>query len=332
MFADCVFRWGFDLSVGTAVAWLGGTPAMKILSVRHVTSYRYARPVAFGDHRLMFRPRDSHDLRLLRTSIVIEPQARVRWMHDVFGNSVAIASFDTMASVLRFESTIELEHYGAEGLELPVASYAATIPFSYCAEEIPDLGRTMERHHSDPEHVVDAWARKFLKKRGATPTLELLHAMTYAIRGDFAYAVRQEEGCQSPVETLQKKSGACRDFALLFMEACRSLGLAARFVSGYLYDAGRDSRRELQGGGHTHAWAQIYVPGCGWVELDPTNGLVGGPNLIRVAVARDPGQAVPLSGTFVGTPSDFLGMTVDVRVTEHTKDGARTTTSRRRAA
>ena len=101
---------------------------------------------------------------------------------------------------------------------------------------------------------------------------------------------------------------------LLMMEAVRSLGLAARFVSGYLYVAGI-RRRERVGGGATHAWLEVYLPGAGWVEYDPTNGVVGNRDLIRVAVVRDPRQAVPLSGTWTGFPSDFLGMTVDVAVT-----------------
>jgi transglutaminase-like putative cysteine protease len=99
------------------------------------------------------------------------------------------------------------------------------------------------------------------------------------------------------------------------MEAVRSLGLAARFVSGYLCNrlpAGGGS--ELVGGGETHAWVQVYLPGAGWVEFDPTNGLVGGNDLIRVAVTRDPSQALPLSGTFAGAPGDFLGMSVAVEV------------------
>ena len=123
-------------------------------------------------------------------------------------------------------------------------------------------------------------------------------------------------GTQDPLVTLQSGSGTCRDFALFLMEAVRSLGFAARFVSGYLYDEDRvgDGEQSLVGGGATHAWAQIYLPGGGWVEFDPTNALVGGRNLIRVAVARDPTQAIPLGGSFTGTPDAFLGMTVEVEI------------------
>jgi transglutaminase-like putative cysteine protease len=128
-------------------------------------------------------------------------------------------------------------------------------------------------------------------------------------------------GVQTPAETLALGRGTCRDLALLMMEACRSLGMAARFVSGYLYDPALDLGVEsagegapVRGAGDTHAWVQIYLPGAGWVEFDPTNGLVGGANLIRVAVARDPAQAIPLQGSYYGPPEAFLDMVVDVKV------------------
>ncbi|HVQ74128.1 MAG TPA: transglutaminase family protein [Candidatus Binatia bacterium] len=281
---------------------------MPIVTIRHTTIYHYAQPVTFGEHRLMFRPRDSHDLRLLDTALEISPRARVRWYHDVFGNSIAVASFADAAPELRFVSTIRLEHFPPSGPDVAVEPYARTYPFSYSAAEIPDLGRTIERHYPDPEHRIDAWARQFVAASGPTDTEAMLVSMTRAVQATLAYQWREEEGTQSPVETLDKGSGSCRDLALFMMEAARSLGLAARFVSGYLYDS------QAVGGGATHAWVQLYLPGAGWVELDPTNGLIGGANLVRVAVARDPTQAIPLSGSFVGVPGDSLGLTVDVTV------------------
>ena len=179
---------------------------------------------------------------------------------------------------------------------------------------MPDLLRSIERQYLDPEREVDRWARQFLRHDGRTDTSEFLAAMTHAIRRDLTYAAREESGVQDPVKTLRVKSGSCRDFAVLMMEAARSLGLAARFVSGYLYvPAGR--RRQRVGGGATHAWLEVYLPGAGWIEFDPTNGIVGNHDLIRVAVARDPRQAVPISGTWTGFPSDYLDMTVEVEVT-----------------
>lgn len=289
---------------------------MTHLTVRHVTVYRYAQPVAFDEHRLMFRPQDSHDLRLLDARLAISPPpALMRWYHDVFNNSIAIASFDQPASELRFESNIDLQLYAWTDEEFSIADFATTLPFTYPPEELPDLGRTIERHYRDPEGRVDAWVQQFLPADSdGRRTSDFLESLTRGIAAQFQYEMREEPGVQTPVETLERGSGSCRDFALLMMEAARSQGLAARFVTGYLYDPAIDPARALRGTGSTHAWAQVYLPGAGWVSFDPTNGIVGGANLIRVGVARDPSQAVPLSGSYKGAPEDFLGMTVEVTV------------------
>ena len=293
---------------------------MPRVRITHTTEYRYVHPVQLTTHRLMLRPRDSHDLRLLNATLgLTPPAASARWAHDVFGNSVCTLHWGdgTMANTLRLVSTLDLEHFPA-AIEMPQDSLdpvAAPYPFSYAAEEFPDLARLLERHHPDPERHVDAWARRFLRRGVQTQTLDLLAAMTRAIKSDFIYAAREEEGTNPPVTTLETGRGACRDFALLMMEACRSLGLAARFVSGYLYDEALvDSAGPVVGGGTTHAWCAIYLPGAGWVEFDPTNGVVSGRNLIRVCMARTPEQAVPVAGGFIGGTRDYIGMTVDVRV------------------
>lgn len=288
---------------------------METLTIRHKTDYYYRSPVEFGEHRLMFRPRGSHDLRLIDTRLAISPSAQVHWLHDVFNNSVAIAQFDTRSDHLSFDSTIVVEHYGLEGPDAPVESFAQSLPFSYLPEEIPDIARLMERHCPDPLRRLDAWARGFLNAQGYTDTMMFLQHMTEAIHRDFTYAERFEEGVQSPQQTLEFRSGSCRDFALLLMEGVRSVGLAARFVSGYLYDPAVETDRSvLKGAGHTHAWAQVYIPGAGWLDLDPTNGIMGGPNLIRVATARDPSQAIPLQGSFIGATDAFVEMKVEVSV------------------
>lgn len=288
---------------------------MQRLTVDHKTIYRYRRPVTFGEHRLMFRPRDSHDLRLLDARLTISPSANVRWLHDVFGNSVAIAEFSEPADQLLLESIIVLDRYPLDRASFPVEPFAQTIPFSYPASEVPDLGRTIERHYSDPQRLVTEWTRRFLNPRDATVTEEFLIAVTRAIRDEFAYEVRFEPGVQTPVETLQRSAGTCRDYAIFMMEAVRSVGLAARFVSGYLYDPALDGgASDVQGAGSTHAWVQVYLPGAGWIEFDPTNGSYGGHNLVPVAMAREPSQALPVSGTFDGTLEDFVDMSVEVTV------------------
>jgi transglutaminase-like putative cysteine protease len=146
--------------------------------------------------------------------------------------------------------------------------------------------------------------------------MAILSRMTKTIQQEFTYNPRDEMGTQHPVTTLKTGKGTCRDYALLMMEAARTLGFAARFVSGYLYDDSKLSggKNTVIGGGATHAWVQIYLPGAGWVTFDPTNGLISDRNLLRVAVTRDPSQAVPLKGSFIGKPGDFLGMDVKVEI------------------
>jgi transglutaminase-like putative cysteine protease len=289
---------------------------MPVLTVTHTTTYRYANKVTFGDHRMMMRPRDSHDLRLLDTSLILRPAATVRWIHDVFGNSVAIARFNEPADELFVESTFRAEHFPLEESGVEIEEYARRRPFSYDASEMPDIGRTAERHYPDPEHQLDAWARRFVDETPNRDTMGILSAMTKAIQAEFTYNPRDEMGTQDPVTTLTSGTGTCRDYALLMMEAVRTLGFPARFVSGYLYDDSKIGGGEdtVIGGGVTHAWAQIYLPGAGWVPFDPTNGLISDRNLIRVAVARDPSQAVPLQGSFTGKPGDFLGLDVKVEI------------------
>lgn len=290
---------------------------MSLLHIRHVTTYKYRSPVRLGEHRLMTRPRDSHDLRLLDTTLTIEPAAsQVRWIHDVFGNSIAIVSFETSAQTLTFTSDFRAEHYPTAPQEIALEPYATTFPFSYSAGDAEDLGRTKERHYPDPEHRIDEWARALLSQGRQASTLEVLSAMTRSIKSSFKYQAREAEGVQTPLETLDHGSGSCRDFALFMIEASRSLGLAARFVSGYLYDEQKiESGEKLVGGGATHAWVQIYLPGAGWVEYDPTNALIGGRNLVRVAVTRDPSQAVPLSGSFTGAADACESMEIQVEIT-----------------
>jgi transglutaminase-like putative cysteine protease len=289
---------------------------MSILHVNHKTTYVYKKPVTFGEHRLMSRPRDSHDLRLLSTTLVIDPPASsIRWIHDVFGNSIAIATFSQPGERLVIESGFRAEHFPVGARALEVEGYATRFPFNYSADDAKDLSHTRDRHYPDPEHKVDTWAKAVLEETEGGATLPVLTAMTTKIKQQFKYVEREEVGVQSPLETLELGSGSCRDFAVFMMEASRSLGLAARFVSGYLYDEMLvDATSGLVGGGATHAWTQVFLPGAGWVEFDPTNALIGGRNLIRVAVARDASQAAPLVGSYSGTPEDFVSMSVEVRV------------------
>ena len=288
--------------------------------ITHTTLYRYREAVRFGEHRVMFRPRDSHDLRVLATDLVCSPEANVRMIQDPHSNSVALVTPRLSAAELKIVCTFRIEHAPGDGAELELSPSALIFPFAYSVEERFDLELYMRPLHDDPDGVLTHWARQFMRTDGPTGTRDVLLQMNGFIREHFGYAARDEEGTQTPLDTLALGTGSCRDFALLMMEAVRRLGMAARFVSGYLYDPALDpatapGKAATLGAGSTHAWLQVYLPGAGWVPFDPTNNLrAGTAQLIRVGVARDPSQAAPISGSWYGEPGDYLGMTVNVAV------------------
>ena len=267
---------------------------------------------------MMLRPRESYDQRLLSCDLTISPTPdRLDFVHDVFGNCVGVASFTGRVREVSFDSAVRLDHTPLQAFanhDGEIEAYTGTMPFAYSEEDLPDLRLSMARQHPDPQGVVDRWAQRFVRP-GRTSLQTLLSDMTQAVHAEFRYQTRLEKGAQSPLQTLELGSGTCRDYAVLMMEAVRSLGLAARFISGYIYSPHADpAHRGHVGGGHTHAWVRVYLPRCGWVEFDPTNGIVGNADLVRVAIARDPRQATPLHGTWFGNPSDFLGMDVSIEV------------------
>src|SRR4029453_7745319 len=185
---------------------------MTLLSVRHTTTYQYRQPVAFGEHRLMFRPRDSYDQRLLSATLDIRPEpAHLRWIHDVFGNCVAIATFAGQACELRFESNICLDHALTNVPDFQIEEFARTYPFSYGTDELPDLAANISRLYPDPDRVLERWVRKFLRQGKTTGTGELLKTLTYAIKEGFAYRRRSEGGTYPPLTTLTLGRGSCRD-------------------------------------------------------------------------------------------------------------------------
>ena len=288
---------------------------MAILTVQHVTSYHYKSPVAFGPHRMMFRPRDSFDQTLLEARLSISPApSNIRWIHDTFGNCVTIAEFNAAKSdTLTFETNIRLDHTPSAGPNLEIEGFAKRYPFSYVDDEMPDLLPVLAPAFPDPDRILHNWVSRFFRSGDVVDTGRLLMTLTSAIKETFVYERRLETGTRPPALTLTLGRGSCRDLALLMIEALRLLGLAARFVTGYLHHRGREDH-VYRGGGSTHAWCEVYLPGAGWIELDPTNAIVGNHDLIRVAVARHPGQAVPLWGSFYGNKDEFLKMSVDVLV------------------
>ncbi|MDN3272886.1 transglutaminase family protein [Frankia sp. RB7] len=286
---------------------------MPLYTVHHTTAYRFRRPVKLGQHQMLFRPRDSFDQRLLACRLEVHPEpAEVRWIHDVFGNCVTLVDFNTSAKTLEFQTTIHLEHTPENTPDFRIEAYAREHPFTYDHSELPDLEPYIRRHFRD-DRTVDNWLSKFIPPGHSQPTGQLLMTLNEAISEGFSYRRRTSQGTQTPAETLGLQQGTCRDFALLMIEAARSLGFAARFITGYIYVPDRDGPVRL-GGGSTHAWCSIYIPGSGWVEFDPTNGIVGNRELIRVGVARTPAQAIPLSGSYWGDPEDEAGMEVTVNV------------------
>lgn len=285
---------------------------MSFLTVQHETVYRYKEPVELGEHRMMFRPRESHDLRLLRTVLKITPEPeQVRWLHDPFDNSVAVATFAGETTELKFSSSVTLEHFETTLPEYPLEDYAREYPFRYADEDFANLGLALQPLNASG--AVYRWALGFLDAASSTGTMKVLRAMTEGIRAGFEYVRRMEKGVQTAEQTLESRKGSCRDFAVLMIEASRTLGVAARFVSGYIYSP---KAAGMVGGGATHAWMQAYLPGAGWVDFDPTNQIVGNRNLIRVAMAWAPEHVLPLWGTYRGPAGAFLEMEVTVSVEE----------------
>ncbi len=295
--------------------------AARFLEVQHTTTYRYAKPVRFGQHRVMFRPRSGHDLQVLDASVETNVPSTIDWVQDTQSNWVTLVTPRSSAAELRIACSFRVSHRGVRGInELPLARHAQRWPFDYSADERRDLGALLERHYPDPEGRLFEWSRPFLAPSVRPDTRELLTSIAASIKAGFRYESRDDEGTQTPEETLQRGAGSCRDFALLMIEVVRRLGIAARFVSGYLYDPaldeGADEGKEadVSGAGATHAWLHAYLPGAGWVPFDPTNALFGGSSLIRVAYARDPSLATPVTGNWFGDPSAFSGMEVAVSV------------------
>lgn len=285
---------------------------MITLGIHHLTQYQYREPLEFGPHRLMLRPRESRNLRLIAHDLNVTPDATVTWAHDVFGNAVATATFKEKSDTLAIESHATLTLDVDQWPVFEIAASAAYYPFLLTEDEMTDLGALRLQGYLDSSGRLREWAQGFVAGP-STGTLALLKDISNGVATQIGYEVREDEGAQSPEQTLDRKLGSCRDFAVLFVDAVRSLGFGARIVSGYLFDPDKDAVG-VQGAGSTHAWAEVYVPGAGWITFDPTNRSVGGFNLIPVAVARNIRQTMPVSGSFLGHRDAFQEMDVQVEV------------------
>jgi transglutaminase-like putative cysteine protease len=288
---------------------------MKPIEIRHTTSYSFAAPVRLGPHTLLLRPREGHDLRIASSALNIDPEAVVTWRRDLYDNVLGVAVFaEEAATLLTIESRVTVELYDTMPLDFIVEQHALHFPFEYRRDERVGLKPYLTPVYRDDPRLAH-WLEPYRFSPKGTETFAVLDRMNRQIHGDFGYEVREEEGVLSPKETLTRRQGSCRDLATLFVESCRRLGIAARFVSGYVHGPATEA-----GGAATHAWAEVYLPGAGWKGFDPTNASVVGPDHIPVAVHRDPERVPPLAGSFVGPKGLSPVMTVGVQISQPRRD------------
>jgi YD repeat-containing protein len=289
---------------------------MTRLLIRHETRYTYERPVSFGAHRLLVRPRDSHAVRVLDASLSFTPNGTTRWMYDALGNSVCWLQPQGEADSLSIVSQLTIERFPTPIPKAQIDDPHSATPIVYDLGDRAVLAPFIEPVTSDFSGELMTWLRERLA-RADEPALALLMRLNSAVHDEFEYNSRFEEGTQAPSHTAQTRSGTCRDFAWMLVEAARRLGFAARFVTGYLHSPD-DS---VRGAGATHAWCQVFLPGLGWTEFDPTNGLVESSDLIPVAVSRTPEEAAPIHGAIFGDPGQaHLEVWVDVRLAGDSND------------
>lgn len=284
---------------------------MRRLQIKHITTYQYTETVTLLPHKLLLRPREGHDIRIESVELVISPAYQLQWQRDVYDNAVAQATFLEPGNKLTISSLVLLQHYDDQPLDFLVTDYAVHFPFQYDAAEHVDLEPYLSAIFDQDRPMLNAWLQQFWYAGQIVETYLLLDWINKAIAAGFSYQQREEPGVQSPGITLAKRAGSCRDFATLLIEACHHLGLAARFVSGYLY-----SPLLPPGQGSTHAWAEVYLPGAGWKGFDPTTGQVVGNDHIAVAVSRHPEQVPPVSGAFQAATNQSPVMSVVVEVEE----------------
>jgi YD repeat-containing protein len=281
---------------------------MARLTILHETQYRYERPVRFGPHRLMLRPRDTHALRVVEAGLTVSPPGQSRWVYDAQGNSVCLFTPAGEATALSIVNRLVIERYPAPLDPIRPNNPQTLSPIVYSRDDRTALAPFIEPCTDDDDAILLSWLRNQFGVLDEH-ALPFLLRLNQAIHDQFVYAERYSEGVQAPDETVRLGSGACRDLAWLMVEALRRLGYAARFVSGYLHDPSGGMR----GAGATHAWCEVFLPDLGWVELDPTNALAESPDLIPIAATRTPREAAPVSGTIIGDPG-HSEMTVRVSV------------------
>jgi transglutaminase-like putative cysteine protease len=287
------------------------------ITIEHSNRYRYTRPVELTKHRLMLRPAESHGLKILSSSLDVSGVPQISWEHDIFDNSVAHLNFTAKTDELTITSRYELEQFNLNPFDFVMEIYTNDLPFAYQGEDAVDLQPFMQPQYPADEDAVREWLRPFLDAEGRGKTLDFLLATNSAIAEQFGYGRREEAGTQSPAETLRLGTGTCRDFALFLIEIARHMGLAARYVSGYLCSSAEDESAPEIADNSTHAWTEIYLPGAGWKGFDPTSGILAAGYHVRVAATRNPDQATPIRGSYLGDGSLFAGMEVAIKAVAH---------------
>ena len=282
---------------------------MERLQIRHSTEYHFQSLVSFNTHRLLLRPREGHDVRIESSRLEISPRHSIRWHRDAFGNCLALVNLHQAANQLKIVSHVIIQHYEDSPIDFSSEDCVLDSPFVYDDSVRMDLQNFQTPIFTEDQPTVMRWLYDlgFLHQSFHAETLN--SRLNQAIHGQFRYEAREEAGVQSPATTLYRGVGSCRDYATLFIEACRSLGLASRFVSGYLHAPATEA-----GHASTHAWAEVYLPGLGWQGFDPTVGEVTHNRHIAVAVARNPESVPPVSGSFIGSTLLRPKMWVDVQV------------------
>ncbi|MES1196045.1 MAG: transglutaminase family protein [Steroidobacter sp.] len=279
---------------------------MQRLRILHRTQYNFTGIVNLGPHRLLLRPREGHELRIEYSQLNIKPTAVVHWMRDEYNNSVALATFTESTQMLEIASEVIVQQYDEMPLDFVVANNAVHYPFTYDMDAVAVLQPYLTLQTQTHQFMLRQWLQQYWSAGENIQTYTLLMRLCEAIHRNFKDQAREQPGVQTAGETLARGMGSCRDFANLLMEAVRMLGLAARFVSGYLNTPVQETA------GSTHAWTEIYIPGVGWKGFDPTLGEIVGGKHIAVAASRLPDAVSPVTGSFFGPVGADLFVGVEV--------------------
>lgn len=281
---------------------------MRRIRIEHTTQYDYPQSVELLPHTLHLRPREGHDIRIESSRLSITPEFAIRWQRDVYGNSVAVVTFQAPSNQLIITSEVCIEHYEDQPLDFMLEDHAKQFPFNYNPMEQIDLVSYQLAVFPQDFKALRDWLADVYRPGALVETTALLEGINAKIRSQLQYTIREEPGVQSPTQTLALGRGSCRDFATLFVEACRYMGMASRFVSGYLVTDPAGAHAS------THAWAEVYLPGSGWRGFDPTIGKLASGDNIAIAVHRHPEAVPPIAGSFVGPTSPRPAMSVKVQV------------------